>query len=113
NTIMTREAFENAIVVASALGGSTNCPPHINAIAAHVGVELNIGDWDTFGHSVPLLTNLQPAGEYLGESFYRAGGVPAVVGELLAADALHSKPLTVSGDDVAENYKNWRSLDHE
>ncbi len=81
--ILTRAAFENAIVVNSAIGGSTNAPPHLQAIARHVGVELNVKDWQTIGFDVPLLVNMQPAGEYLGESFFRAGGVPAVMGELL------------------------------
>ena len=83
--ILTREAFENAIVVNSAIGGSTNAPIHINAIARHIGVELAIEDWETIGYDVPLLVNMQPAGEYLGEEYYRAGGVPAVVHELLQA----------------------------
>jgi dihydroxy-acid dehydratase len=77
--ILTREAFENAIVVNSAIGGSTNAPIHVNAIARHIGVKLDIADWETVGHKVPLLVNLQPAGKYLGEEYHRAGGVPAVV----------------------------------
>src|SRR5205085_7149828 len=76
--ILTREAFENAIVVCSAIGGSTNCPIHINAIARHIGVDLDIEDWQTVGYEVPMIVNLQPAGEYLGEAYHRAGGVPAV-----------------------------------
>ena len=80
--IMTRKAFENAIVVNSAIGGSTNAPIHLNAIARHLGVELENDDWQEIGHKIPLLVNLQPAGEYLGEDYHRAGGVPAVVGEL-------------------------------
>ena len=82
---MTREAFLNAIVVNSALGGSTNAPIHLAAIARHIGVTLTLSDWQTYGHKVPLLVNLQPAGEYLGEDFYRAGGVPAVVHALMEA----------------------------
>ena len=81
--ILTREAFENAIVVNSAIGGSTNAPIHINAIARHIGVKLDIEDWEKVGHDVPLLVNMQPAGKYLGEEFHRAGGVPAVVNELM------------------------------
>ena len=81
--ILTREAFENAIVVNSAIGGSTNAPIHINAIARHIGVQLDVDDWQKVGHKVPLLVNLQPAGEYLGEEYHRAGGVPAVVDELM------------------------------
>jgi dihydroxy-acid dehydratase len=86
--IMTREAFENAIVVNSAIGGSTNAPIHLNAIARHLGVPLDNDDWQTVGHHVPLLVNLQPAGEYLGEDYHHAGGVPAVVAELMKARLL-------------------------
>ncbi len=100
--ILTRRAFENAIVVASALGASTNCPPHLIAIARHMGVELSLDDWQRFGEDVPLLVNCVPAGEYLGENFHRAGGVPAVQHELLAAGRLHGDCLTVSGKTVAE-----------
>ena len=85
--ILTREAFVNAIVVNSAIGGSTNAPIHLNAIARHIGVQLEIEDWQTIGHEVPLLVNLQPAGEYLGEDYHRAGGVPAVVNELMKREA--------------------------
>jgi xylonate dehydratase len=90
--ILTREAFENAIVVNSAIGGSTNAPPHLQAIARHAGVELHVTDWQKVGFDVPLLVNMQPAGKYLGESFYRAGGVPAVMGELRKAARLHEGP---------------------
>ena len=86
--IMTRAAFENAIVVNSAIGGSTNAPIHLNAIARHMGVPLDNDDWQALGHDMPLLTNLQPAGEYLGEDYYHAGGVPAVIGQLIAAGML-------------------------
>ena len=100
--IMTREAFENVIVVNSAIGGSTNAPIHINAIARHVGVDLNNDDWERIGYDIPLLVNLQPAGEYLGEEYYRAGGVPAVVAELIAKGKI--KPaLTVNGKTLQEN----------
>jgi dihydroxy-acid dehydratase len=102
--IMTREAFENAIVAASALGASTNCPPHVNAIARHMGVELDITDWDRIGYDIPLLVNLMPAGQYLGEEFHRAGGVPAVMHELLAAGKLHRQALNVSGRTIGECY---------
>jgi len=104
--IMTRAAFENAIVAASALGGSSNCPPHINAIARHMGVALELSDWDTIGYKIPLLVNCMPAGEYLGEEFHRAGGVPAVMHELLNAKKLHSEALTVSGQTIGECYAN-------
>ena len=100
--IMTREAFENAIVVASALGASSNCPPHLIAIARHMGVPLSLDDWQRLGEDVPLLVNCVPAGEYLGENFHRAGGVPAVLHELLRAGRLHGDCKTVSGRTVAE-----------
>lgn len=100
--VLTRQAFENAIVAASALGASTNCPPHITAIARHAGVELPIADWDRIGYAIPLLVNCMPAGEYLGESFHRAGGVPAVLRELLQAGKLHGDVMTISGRTMAE-----------
>ena len=101
--ILTRAAFENAIVACSAIGGSTNAPIHLNAIARHVGVALTIEDWERIGYDVPLLVNMQPAGEYLGEDYFRAGGLPAVMHELLAAGRLHGDALTVNGKTVAEN----------
>jgi len=101
--ILTREAFENAIVVNSAIGGSTNAPIHINAIARHIGVKLDIFDWERVGHRVPLLVNMQPAGKYLGEEFHRAGGVPAVVHELMKRKLIHKKALTVNGKTMGEN----------
>ncbi len=102
SAIMTRKAFENAIVAASALGASTNCPPHVTAIARHMGVDLTIGDWDRIGYDVPLLVDLMPAGRFLGEEFHRAGGVPAVMHELLAAGRLHADAMTVSGRTMGE-----------
>ncbi|MGJ4854270.1 dihydroxy-acid dehydratase [Labrys sp. La1] len=104
--IMTREAFENVIVVNSAIGGSTNAPIHINAIARHIGVELDIRDWQTVGHKVPLLVNLQPAGKYLGEDYQHAGGVPAVVNELMKHKLIHENALTVNGKSIGENCKD-------
>ena len=101
--ILTREAFENSIVLNSAIGGSTNCAPHITAIARHMGVPLDVSDWETVGHDVPLLANVQPAGEYLGEGFHRAGGVPAVMSELLRVDKVYGGAMTVTGRTVAEN----------
>jgi dihydroxy-acid dehydratase len=101
--ILTRAAFENAIVACSAIGGSTNAPIHINAIARHIGVDLAIDDWEKIGYDVPLLVNIQPAGEYLGEDYYRAGGLPAVMRELHAAGRLHGDALTINGKSVAEN----------
>ncbi|MEC9069686.1 MAG: IlvD/Edd family dehydratase [SAR324 cluster bacterium] len=102
--ILTREAFENSIVLNSAIGGSTNAPIHINAIARHVGIELEIEDWEKVGLKIPMLVNLQPAGKYLGEDFHRAGGVPAVMNALLKAGKLHNNALTVNGKTVADNY---------
>ncbi|MDA8585802.1 dihydroxy-acid dehydratase family protein [Rhodobacteraceae bacterium] len=108
--IMTRESFENAIVVNSAIGGSTNAPIHLAAIARHIGVALENDDWQTLGHKIPLLVNLQPAGEYLGEDYHRAGGVPAVIGELLEAGLLpHPNALTANGKTIAENCAQRRS----
>lgn len=108
--VMTREAFENAIVINSAIGGSTNAPIHLNGIARHLGVPLNNDDWQSIGHEIPLLVNLQPAGEYLGEDYQRAGGVPAVVGELLEAGLLpHPKALTVNGASMGDNCIDRRS----
>ncbi len=102
--IMTREAFENAIVVNSAIGGSTNAPIHLNAIAAHLGLDLTNDDWQRIGHHVPLLVNLQPAGEYLGEDYHRAGGVPAVVAALLEAGLLPAPDaMTVNGASIGSN----------
>ena len=109
--ILTREAFENTIVVNSAIGGSTNAPIHINAIARHIGVELDNDDWERIGHHVPLLVNLQPAGEYLGEEYYRAGGVPAVVNELIKHGLINDKALTVNGKTLHENCKGRESKD--
>mgnify|MGYP001418043701 CR=1 FL=1 len=101
--ILTRAAFENAIVACSAIGGSTNAPIHLNAIARHVGVPLAIEDWEKIGYDVPLLVNMQPAGEYLGEDYFRAGGLPAVMHELLAAGRLHGDALTINGKTFVEN----------
>lgn len=109
--VLTREAFENAIVVNSAIGGSTNAPTHLIAIARHMGVELKLKDWETIGHEIPLLVNCQPAGEFLGEAFHLAGGVPAVIGELLQAGKIRTGAMTVSGKTVGENYTATRSQD--
>ena len=109
--ILTREAFENTIVVNSAIGGSTNAPIHINAIARHIGVPLSIQDWETIGHKVPLLVNMQPAGKYLGEEYHRAGGVPAVVNELMKRKLIHEKALTVNGKTMGENCAKIHSDD--
>lgn len=104
--IMTRDAFLNAIVVNSAIGGSTNAPIHLAAIARHVGAELELGDWQTHGHDVPLLVNLQPAGEYLGEDYYRAGGVPAVVAQLIRQGLIREQAMTVNGRTIGDNCRD-------
>lgn len=110
--IMTREAFENAIVINSAIGGSTNAPIHLNGIARHLGVPLDNDDWQKHGHHIPLLVNMQPAGEFLGEDYQHAGGVPAVVGELLEAGLLpHPGAMTVNGQTMGDNCANRRSED--
>jgi dihydroxy-acid dehydratase len=101
--ILTREAFLNAIRVNSAIGGSTNAPIHLNALARHVGVELTIDDWQTYGEEVPLLVNLQPAGEYLGEDYYHAGGVPAVVSQLIDQGLIAEGAMTANGRTLGEN----------
>lgn len=103
--ILTRKAFDNAIRVNSAIGGSTNAPIHLAAIARHIGMELPIKDWEVIGHDIPLLVNLQPAGEYLGEDFYRAGGVPAVFGQLIEQGLIAEDAMTVNGKTVGENCK--------
>jgi len=109
--ILTRKAFENAIVANSAIGGSTNAPIHINAIARHIGVKLAIEDWETIGYDVPLLVNMQPAGQYLGEEYFRAGGLPAVMNELLRAKRIHGDALTVNGKSMGENVRRAASTD--
>jgi len=109
--ILTREAFINAIRVNSALGGSTNAPMHVIALARHIGVELTIDDWQTYGYELPLLVNLQPAGEYLGEDFYRAGGVPAVIAQLIRHGLIHEQALTANGKTLGENCKGARIQD--
>ena len=111
--IMTREAFENAIVVASAIGASSNCPIHLIAIARHMGIELSLADWQEIGHDVPLIVNMQPAGQYLGEGFYRAGGVPAVIYELIQAGRIRADALTVSGRTIGENCAEAKPSDRD
>ncbi|QCI95947.1 IlvD/Edd family dehydratase [Novosphingobium sp. EMRT-2] len=109
--IMTLDAFHNAIVVNSAIGGSTNAPIHLAAIARHVGVDLPLTDWQRLGHKVPLLVNLQPAGEYLGEDYYRAGGVPAVVGQLIAQGLIAENAMTANGQTMGENCRDAKIED--
>ena len=101
--ILTKDNFLNTIVINSAIGGSTNAPIHINAIARHIGVELDIKEWQTHGHEVPLLLNMQPAGEYLGEDFYRAGGIPAVVNQLMKQGLIAKNAPTVNGKTIGQN----------
>jgi dihydroxy-acid dehydratase len=112
--IMTREAFENAIVINSAIGGSTNAPIHLNGIARHLGVALDNDDWQSVGHKIPLLVNLQPAGEYLGEDYHRAGGVPAVTMELMKAGLLpHPGQMTANGKSMGENCAHAENLNED
>lgn len=108
--ILTRAAFENAIAVNSAIGGSTNAPIHLNAIAAHIGVPLTTADWERHGYRIPLLVNLQPAGEYLAEEYHRAGGVPAVVAELIARGKIQPA-LTANGKTLVDNCEGRFSRD--
>ena len=109
--ILTRKSFENAIIVNSAIGGSTNAPPHLQAIARHAGVSLSVNDWQKVGFEIPLLLNMQPAGDFLGEAFFRSGGVPAVMGELLEAKLLHTDIITVNGKSIGENIEKHKSKD--
>ena len=111
--ILTRKAFENAIVANSAIGGSTNAPIHINAIARHIGVKLSIQDWEKVGYDVPLLLNMQPAGKYLGEEYYRAGGLPAVMNQLLKAKRIHGDALTINGKTMGDNVKRAKITDED
>src|SRR5438477_2496832 len=109
--ILTRKAFENCIVINSAIGGSTNAPIHINALARHIGVELSIDDWQKLGHAIPLLVNMQPAGFYLGEEYHRAGGVPAVVRELMKHKRIHEDANTVNGHRLGDNCREAATPD--
>ncbi|MGA0360542.1 MAG: IlvD/Edd family dehydratase [bacterium] len=109
--ILTRKAFENAIVINSAIGGSTNAPIHLNAVARHIGVELEVDDWEKHGHDIPLLVNLQPAGDYLGEDYHHAGGVPAVVAELIRHGRIHEDAMTANGKTIGENCRDAEVVD--
>ncbi len=111
--ILTREAFLNAIAVNTLIGGSTNCPIHLNAIARHAGVDLTIQDWEDHGYDLPLIVNCQPAGEFLGEGYFAAGGVPAVVNELMKIGRIHENAITVNGKTIGENCKGSEILDQE
>ena len=110
--IMTRKAFENAVVVASAIGGSSNCTTHLSAIAKHMGIKFDLSDWQKLGHNIPLLVNCQPAGEYLMESFHRAGAIPAVMKELIKNKKLHTNIKTVTGKTVGENLRKKVDVDN-
>ena len=113
SAIMTREAFENAIVVNSAIGGSTNAQIHITAIARHIGIELETDAWQQVGYDIPLMANIQPAGEYLCESYHRAGGTSAVMSELLDNDKIHGNVMTVTGKKMSENLKGIKIKDEK
>ena len=109
--ILNSKAFENAIVINSAIGGSTNAPVHLNAVARHIGVGLEVDDWEKHGHNIPLLVNLQPAGAYLGEDYHHAGGVPAVVAELIRHGQIHEDAITVNGKTIGENCRDAEIVD--
>src|SRR5689334_22021046 len=109
--ILTRQSFLNAIAAIAAIGGSTNAQPHLVAMARHAGIEITASDWMQYGRDIPLLVNMQPAGKYLGERFHRAGGVPAVLSELLRMKKIDGGALTVTGRSIAENVSGRRSLD--
>ena len=111
--IMTREAFQNAIVTASAIGASTNAPPHIIAIAKHLNIKLTLDDWEKWGEEIPLLVNLQPAGDHLGEGFFQAGGVPVVMKELSKQNKINNGAMTVTGKTVADNLANIKKTENE
>ena len=111
--IMTREAFENVIVANTAIGGSTNAPIHINAVAKHIGVKLSLDDWDNIGFHIPLLLNMQPAGEFLGEEYYRAGGLPAIMAELLEAGKLQPQALTCNGSTIEANVRGKQTWNRQ
>ena len=111
--IMTREAFQNAIVTASAIGASTNAPPHIIAIAKHLNIKLTLDDWEKWGEEIPLLVNLQPAGDHLGEGFFQAGGVPVVMKELSKQNKINNGAMTITGKTVADNLANIKKTENE
>jgi len=111
--ILTRDAFLDAMVVNAALGGSSNAQPHLMAMARHAGVELLAADWMAYGYDVPLLLDMQPAGRFLGERFHRAGGVPAVMWELLGAGKLRAERHTVTGRSMASNLQGRETVDRE
>ena len=111
--IMTKKAFENAVVVASAIGASSNCTTHLIAIAKHMGVKFDLSNWQKLGHKIPLLANCQPAGEHLMEGFYRAGGIPAIMKELMKHKKIHQNLITVTGKTVAQNLRKKINVDRD
>src|SRR3954465_6262414 len=111
--ILTRESFLNAITAIAAIGGSTNAQPHLVAMARHAGIEIPPRDWMEYGRDIPLLVNMQPAGKYLGERFHRAGGVPAVLCELLRTRRIDGSALTVTGQPLASNIQGRETVDRE
>src|SRR5690606_31764747 len=113
SAVMTKQAFENAIVLCSALGASTNAPPHLNAVARHMGVDLTMEDWQRVGFDVPLIVDCQPTGRFLGERFHRAGGVPAVMAELIQGGLIHEEALTVTGRSIGEEMRGRFTEDRE
>ena len=111
--IMTKKAFENAVIVASAIGASSNCTTHLIAIAKHMGVKFDLSNWQKLGHKIPLLANCQPAGEHLMEGFYRAGGIPAIMKELMKNNKIHQNLITVTGKTVAQNLRKKVNVDRD
>jgi len=111
--IMTKKAFENAVYVASAIGGSSNCPPHLTSIARHMGIDFGLDNWGKLGHDIPLLANCQPAGEHLMEGFFKAGGVPAIMQELMKNNKLNRNAMTVTGKTIEKNLKIKINVDQD
>ncbi len=111
--IMTKKAFENAVYVASAIGGSSNCPPHLTSIARHMGIDFGLDNWGKLGHGIPLLANCQPAGEHLMEGFFKAGGVPAIMQELMKNNKLNRNAMTVTGKTIENNLKIIINVDQD
>ena len=111
--IMTKKAFENAVYVASAIGGSSNCPPHLTSIARHMGIDFGLDNWGKLGHGIPLLANCQPAGEHLMEGFFKAGGVPAIMQELMKNNKLNRNAMTVTGKTIEKNLKIKINVDQD
>ena len=108
---MTKKAFENAVIVASAIGASSNCTTHLIAIAKHMGIKFDLSNWQKLGHDIPLLANCQPAGEHLMEGFYRAGGIPAIMKELMKHKKIHQNLITVTGKTIKQNLRKKINVD--